>query len=196
MANRKQTYQYKKDNSILANQEDEYKLSVKEYYRLYNFFVTYSCCGNQSMKKRELVDYGWDGYATKPDEQMTDEKHYLKDAVLSIIDLSDKSHFIFTDEDNLRECYEKLALTDGILPEFDTERGVISRTNESNQFLKLCYRIRDGFAHGKFLLKLNSNNEKMIIIQDDDSKNVTARIVIKLDTLIRIITIVDKNNLI
>ena len=56
MARNKQTYQYHKDKSILAHQSDDYEISVDEYYLLYSFFVTYSCCGNQSGKKRTFSE--------------------------------------------------------------------------------------------------------------------------------------------
>lgn len=46
------------------------------------------------------------------------------------------------------------------------------------------------------MLKYSSNNEKMIVFQDDNSDNVTARMVIKLQTLIDLIFAIDKNKLI
>lgn len=101
-----------------------------------------------------------------------------------------------TDKSNLADLFKKCNLLDGALSDCDTERAVISNTNESNKYLKLFYRIRDGFAHGKFLLKYSSNHKKMVIIQDDDTKNVTARIVIKLSTLLSVIETVDINNII
>lgn len=51
MVNEKQTYQYKSDDSILFGLNDDYSLSIVEVYRLYTFYVTYSMCGSQSMKK-------------------------------------------------------------------------------------------------------------------------------------------------
>lgn len=198
MAKSTQTYPYRKNASILHNQMDDYSLSESEFYRIYSFFVTYSCCGNQSMKKRCFADYGWNCFArqyfgkTKPDKSI-----YLKDNLSEIINLDDNAHFVFTtDSDNVASCFQRIDLMDGPLTDTQTERAVITRTYESNRYLKLFYRIRDGFAHGKFILKLNKNNEKMIIIQDDDGHNVTGRIVIKLHTLLEMVSIIDKNNLI
>ena len=85
---------------------------------------------------------------------------------------------------------------DGILTDYDVERCVIGQTSENNKYLKLFYRIRDGFAHGKFLLKRSSTNEKMVIIQDDNGKNVTARMVIKLSTLLHFVSCIDLNKVI
>ncbi|MDE5737837.1 MAG: hypothetical protein K2H93_05665 [Oscillospiraceae bacterium] len=197
MAKSTQTYPYKITDSILYNLTDEYELSISEYFILYSFFVTYSCCGKQSGKKRTFKEYGWDKFARLNFGKIeADKTIYLKDNLNEIINLDDRTHFIFTtDNDDVRQCFQQINLCDGQLSDIHTERAVITRTSESSRYLKLFYRIRDGFAHGKFVLKLNDDNEKMIIIQDDDGHNVTGRIVIKLNTLIEMIKIIDKNNL-
>ena len=63
-----------------------------------------------------------------------------------------------------------------------------------NSLLTSFHRVRDGFAHGKFLPRNASTGEKMVIIQDNDSNNVTARIVIKLYTLLSFVDVIDINN--
>ncbi len=55
----KQTYKYINKNSIVVQNKDEYSLTKDEYYKIHSFFVTYSMCGNQSLKKRSFKDYGW-----------------------------------------------------------------------------------------------------------------------------------------
>lgn len=196
MVKKKQTYKYIEDRSIVYGETDEYKLSQEEYYQLYSFFVTYSLCKHQSAKQRQYVDYGWPKFARKIHEKTPNPQVYLKDCLTSVIDIDDKKHFVFTDEDNLAECFEKLNLQDGRITDLLTERAVIAKTSENNKFFKLFYRIRDGLAHGKFSLRLNENEEKVIVIQDNDRHNVTARIVLKLQTLLDIIDAVDKNGLI
>ena len=121
----------------------------------------------------------------------------MKDALTQIIDLDDQNYFVFTnDGDDICQCFVEINLSDGRLNDFDTERCVCTRNSERNRFLNLFYRVRDGFAHGKFLLKYGANNCKVVVIQDDDSHSVTARIVIKLDTLLRIVDVVDRDNII
>lgn len=178
----KQTYKYICKDSIVYNAKDEYELTQEEYFLLYSFFVTYSMCGVQSAKKRTLIDYGWS-------KKNLSENKGLKKSLEKVINLNEEK-FIFTDKDDLKEEFEKNQLTDGKLLDYKTERCVIAKTNESNKYLKLFYRIRDGLAHGKFYLK-KEQNEKMVIIQDDNGSNVTARIVIKLVTLLNIISAVD-----
>ncbi len=197
MARSTQTYPYRIADSILQNQTDDYTLSIPEYYLLHSFFVTYSCCGKQSGKKRSFSDYGWTSFS-RPNfgNSVPNKAVYLKDNLSEIIDLDDRNHFIFTtDSDDIGICFKQINLCDGQLTDVHTERAVITRSTESNRYLKLFYRIRDGFAHGKFILKINSHNEKMVIFQDDDGHNVTGRIVIKLDTLIKIIKVIDRNNM-
>lgn len=179
----KQTYRFLRENSIIYNLPDEYSLTYAEYHSLYAFFVTYSMCKGQSNKCRNCTDYGW------PDA--TFYKSGLQKSLERILKLNKNSNFIFTDQDDLKEQFEKLNLQDGVPEDICTERAVIGHTNENSQYLKLFYRIRNGLAHGKFSLRFNSQGEKMVVIQDDDHNNVTARIVIKLKTLLDFITVTD-----
>ena len=181
----KQKYQYKRENSILGSCIDEYKLSEEEFCKLYSFYVTYSMCGSQSAKKRTFIDYGW------PDNAIS--KTELGEKLKSVLKLSYNKKFVFTDKDNLAEQFHLLELDDGELINLDQERAVISKTSENNNYLKLFYRIRYGLAHGKFRLLFSSSGERMVIIQDDNTNNVTARIVIKLSTLLLYIDVIDVN---
>lgn len=181
----KQKYQYKRENSILGSCIDEYKLSEEEFCKLYSFYVTYSMCGSQSAKKRTFIDYGW------PDNAIS--KTELGEKLKSVLKLSYNKKFVFTDKDNLAEQFHLLELDDGELINLDQERAVISKTSENNNYLKLFYRIRNGLAHGKFRLLFSSSGERMVIIQDDNTNNVTARIVIKLSTLLLYIDVIDVN---
>lgn len=183
-----QKYQYKIADSILGKMQDEYALSENEYYCIYSFFVTYSMCGSQSAKKRTFSDYGWSVENVK--------NTTLGSALENVLNLNRNLDFIFTDKDELAIQFNSKNLPDGPLIDIDKERAVISKTSEPNKHLKLFYRVRDGFAHGKFILRLSSNSEKMVIIQDDNSHNVTARIVIKLNTLLNYVNAVDINGLI
>lgn len=186
MAN-KQTYQYKKENSILGDLLDEYSLTENEYYKLYSFYVTYSLCGNQSSKKKTFADYGWSSESIK--------NTALGQELKRIVDLGN-ANFVFTEQDELKEKFDELLLCDGAVTDLSFERCVIGKTNAPNKYMKLFYRVRDGFAHGKFCLRLSNNDEKMVIIQDDDTHNVTGRIVIKLSTLLSFIDAIDINHLI
>ena len=184
---KKQTYEYIKNNSIVHSQNDEYKLSKEEYYLIYSFYVTYSLCANQSQKKRCFKDYGW------PDNNIRSNE--LGRALARILDFKGNENFCFTEEDVLKEKFMDLELPDGFVENLEFERAVVGITNEKNKYLKLFYRIRDGFAHGNYVLRYSKNQTKMVVIQDNNSNNVTARIVLKLDTILHFIRAIDRNNL-
>ncbi len=185
----RQTYKYKKDKSILEGLRDEYELTENEYYKLYSFFVTYSLCENQSRKRKTFTDYGWSNNQLKSTSK---DGVVLENILKGIIDLT-KSNFVFTDENDLKKQFDSLNLQDAALTDYDNERMVISKTNAGNKYLKLFYRIRNGLAHGKFILKKSSAGEKMFVMQDDDTRNVTARIVVKLSTLLKFVDEIDKS---
>lgn len=186
MSKSQQTYQYKKGESILGDLHDDYQLTQEEFYKLYSFYVTFSMCGNQSAKKRTFIDYGWESETIK-------NSPGLENALARVINFRDNDSFVFTDKNDLGDQFMRNDLTDGELTNIEDERAVIGKT-EGNRYLKLFYRVRDGFAHGKHVLRETSTREKMVIIQDDNGHNVTARIVIKLSTLLRFVEVIDINN--
>lgn len=188
MAKDKQTYKYKKEESIVDPSRDEYSLSEHDYYLLYSFFVTYSLCGTQSRKKRTLNEYGWSS------ESFTQSG--LKKELEKTLKFDANKNFCFTEEDDLADRFKENDLLNGPLANVDVERAVISKTQGDNKYLKLFYRIRDGFAHGSFSLRLNTSGEKMIVIQDQDKSNVSARLVMKLSTLLQFIYTIDRNHLV
>ena len=191
---KKQTYLYIKEKSIIYGVCDDYNLTLDEYYKLYSFFVTYSLCGSQSWKKRSFSDYGWEteNISERLNGHTVDTP--LGSCLKSVF-LFD-NNFSFSETDNLDELFRKQNLEDGPITNVNVERAVIGKTPENNKYTKFFYRIRDGLAHGKFVLKYSSSDEKMIVIQDDNSHSITARIVVKLSTLLDIINNIDLTNLI
>ena len=180
---KKTTYKYKCEESIINGLEDQYELSEYEYNKLYKFFVTYSMCENQSDKKRTLADYGWASTV-----KYSEIKKELKEKINFNIE-----NFVFRDEGGLKDvCTENNLIINKVA--LDSERGVIGKTAGQNKLLKLFHRIRNVFSHGRFVMRL-SGKDRYVIMEDKDSHNVTARIVIKLDTLIGIIDTIDINHL-
>lgn len=180
---KKQTYKYVKQKSILYNVSSDYCLSQNEYYKLYSFYVTYSLCEGLSWQKKNLEFYGWN---------KKKQEGFSKD-IKSIIDFKQQS-IIFTEENDLGIRFSEQQLLDCPI-NYETERGVIGITTGKNEFHKFIRHIRNIFAHGGFALKYNSSKEKMIIMQDHDQYNVTARIVLKLSRLLQIIDFIDKKNI-
>ena len=181
----KLTHKYEKEKSILHEfiGKDEYELSVDEYYTLYSFFVTYSAANWQSLKGKDFKFYNW----------------HANDLTKKVKDFFDiyNENFFRTEIVNLTEDYNNLDLADGRLKNILPERFVVCENRGGNKYIKLFAKIRNCLAHGKYALIYSSNDdkrEKMIIMQDDYKNNVTARIVLKLETLLKLIHIIDKNN--
>lgn len=184
----KQTYKYRKDDSIVDATADVYSLTDDEYNQLHLFYVTYSMCKGQSGKARTPIDYGWENNEYK--------ESGLIEAWRDVLKLQRNGIFAFTDKNNLRACFAALELEDGILQSVDVERGVIGKTAEANQYLKLFHHVRNVLAHGNYSLRLSGSGEKMVVMQDNAKSNVTARFVLKLQTLLDFISATDRNGLI
>lgn len=145
-------------------------------------------CGNQSAKKRTFRNYGWES------EEIINTE--LGKVLKQVINLGTEN-FVFTEKNELKEKFNSLSLNDGLVADLSFERCVIGKTTTvNNMYLKFFYRIRNGFAHGKYCLRLSEDNIKMVIIQDNDKYNVTGRIVVRLSTLLNFINEIDINNLI
>ncbi len=140
-------------------------------------------CENQSGKKRTLEDYGWES---------TVKYSEITKALKKSIGF-DIENFVFRDDGGLKDvCEENNLIINKVT--LDSERGVIGKTVGQNKLLKLFRRIRNVFSHGRFVMRL-SGKDRYVIMEDKDAHNVTARIVIKLDTLIGIVDTIDKNHL-
>ncbi|MBM7560904.1 hypothetical protein [Fusibacter tunisiensis] len=180
-----QTYKYIKNKSILIDSRPEVVLDRKVEYLLLKFFVVNTPCETTSRRAISLKEYGW--------KEKYNSKYGLQKRLDAIIDFN-SGNYIFTDEDDLLDRFEENKLMDNMLEDIIAERFVIGKTPGSNNLLKLLRHIRNCFAHGKYLVVNNSIDQHMMIMQDDDTHNVTARIVIKVDTLIGLIKTIDRNN--
>lgn len=181
----KPTYKYYIQNAMTYDHFDEYVFLDDEYNLLHKFFITYSMAKDQSSKIKTCLDYGWSS------EKIT-ESEFFPD-LRAILPLYRNKNFIFIKKGNLKEEYERLGLFDRKITEIDTERGVFIVSNQDNNYLTFFQKIRNGLAHGNYKLIYSKQNKKMIIIQDNNSYNVTARIVIELKTLLDIASLIDKN---
>jgi hypothetical protein len=150
--------------------------------------------GNQSRKKRTIEDYGWfkkDGHKVN-----SIVNSGLKTELQHILSIESNPHFIFTDNENFSQRLPDVMLDDKVLGDKSTERAAIVETsNVDNKYFQLFYRIRNGLAHGNFALSLDPNGERMVVIQDNDRYSVTARIIIRMKTILKFIDIIDRNNL-
>lgn len=186
-----QKYDYVKYKSILYGLKDEYTLTKEEYYLIHVFFVTNCMVNDFTSKSRDFKIYGWK-------DNNTNHKP-LSDTLEKVLPIKNNTSYIVTRENNLKELFSKFNLTDYPLSDLTTERFVITpedKTKNDNSYLILFLRIRNGLAHGNYKLVYSKFSEKMVIIQNRNKNNVTARIVLKLSTIINLIKAIDKNRLI
>ena len=81
--------------------------------------------------------------------------------------------------------------------DFIREIGVMTNCTD-NHYYSLFSHIRNCLAHGRFVLKKNKNKERILILEDKTpgkGGKITARIIIKLNTIFKIISIIDKNDI-
>ena len=184
---KKQTFRYTKEDSILNGFEDEYIPSDGEWKILYTFYVTYCMSNNKSFKGKNYKDYGW--------KSETLNKSGVKPKLEKILKINKNEFFVFLkdDEDDLKTSFTELDLIHPI-SNWNKERAVIGKPMANNNYETFFDKIRNCLAHGGFIFKYNDSNEAMLIMEDHDSHNVTARIVIKLTTLLNIAKTINENN--
>lgn len=185
-----QEFEYREEWSIIHGLKDQFELSNDEYHILYSFYVEHSMYDDQSCRKRTWIDYGWSSNKTIANG--------AKDELCKVLQLYSNEDFIFTKEDDLDTQFVMCELENGTIHNIDKERGVFAIASESileSYFIILFSRVRNCLAHGEFVLQINTQNEKMVVMQNHYNGNVKSRCVLKLNTLLTLARTVDKSGL-
>ena len=183
----------KTSKSILTDLEDEYKFTTDEYIILHLFYITHCMSNSASNKCKSLIDYGW----TKNNIVDSGAKNELQ----KIFDIENTSQFDISGDNKSEKSLDALKNKYNLLPskldkDFIQEKGFIESNKNDNGYVCLFKHIRNCLAHGRYKLVYSKDNVKMVIMEDKNSDNkITARLVLKLDTLIGFIHTIDKNNL-
>lgn len=168
----------------IINQLSNTYLSKDEYYLLYNFFVTYSLCENLSLSKRKLQAYGFNNI--KRVERTLKELINFDSPYVYILDKDSVT--------NIDLCNNYL--NDYNLTDLSFERATfIELKKETNKYFQLFHHIRNSLAHGSFAV-VEENNEKYLIMQSNEGISIKSRMIFKLSTIIKIIEVIDQNQLI
>lgn len=167
------------------NVQNEIEFTDYEYYILYNFFVTYSLCNNQSKKQRKLSDYG------------CKKNKVFKEGIKNNIVFEKGTFDVSKNETLVSVELVNYDLTDNKIFDLTWERGLFAYIDNENDPLNIMfYYIRNSLAHGDYVIKRNNSNEKVLIMQSSLGKSIRARTVIKLETILNIIKIIDNNKII
>lgn len=179
-------YKYVKEKSLLFNVKNDYELSEDEYFLIHAFYLTFTPVSSESDMSLSYIDYGWNSNSYVDNG--------IKTRITKLFNIDDKKVFVVASKENsLRQIYEMLNLNDNE-KDYSFERIGLSNSKGSNHFEKLLILVRNCLAHGAYRLKY-CENIKMVIMQDRKDSNVTGRAIIKLTTLLSIVELVDKNNL-
>lgn len=154
------------------------------------FYVINTPCTDLSSSGLPLSYYGWGNDVWK--------KGKLKAALFDIAGLSiDKSsdvdkvktrRFCVAHKTNeMKVCCKSTDLSKGFHKKRDIERIAMYK-GKYNEFLSICYHIRNAFAHGRLAMyDYNDGNDIIFVLEDGVKKNgefqVRSRMILKKSTL-------------
>lgn len=175
--------------SILNGEYHQSVLSNDTMGDILRFYVLNTPCQGLSYQTRPFSSYGWEGDVRynglgKALDDALDAKH----GQFLFPKYPNRGYKVSTNDTvcaNLDYLFRITSLTDGIVQDPLIERGASCATNESNTWLRVFRHIRNCLAHGRFKAVTSGNStEPILIMEDRDKSNITARIVIKAKTLV------------
>lgn len=163
--------------------------------KLVLFYVIYTPCTDLSSSSISMKRYGWDS-----DNVWRDQK--LKNELFEVAGLVRNDTFISVKTiDMMKEACQKANMTRSFCKNRQKERIVIYKPSKYNEFLAICYHIRNAFAHGRLAVhSIKNSADIMFVLEDGLNYNgkfqVRSRMILKKSTLLRWIEIIDKKKLI
>lgn len=163
----------------------------EEYKRILQFYVVNTPCEKLSTSSLPLSHYGWGSKVWKNDE--------LKKKLFEVAGLCRETTFVVAKTlEEMKSSFEKTSLKKHFHSDRDTERVAVYKSNY-NEFLAICYHIRNSLAHGRFQMYTNSSNEVVFAMEDGikqrDKFEVRSRMILKKSTLIKWIDILERNDM-
>lgn len=161
---------------------------------IWDFYVTHAISGG-SGQERSVVDYGW----TKDDKKSTGYPA-IERAMLGVANITDKICFIRAktckdtlsamdlDGDLICASHERAVLLQNYTLSIDENENVQFSGGGKNRLNCLFRHIRNALAHGNTYFFDNG----MVLLEDKDSSKITAEILIKQQSLLDWISVVDK----
>lgn len=146
------------------------------------FFVINTPCTDLSSSSISLNEYGWDKDIWKNEK--------LKKALFQVAEIERGSTFVVAHNTNeMKSACEKALLKKNFHRNRDRERIAIFK-GRYNEFLSICYHIRNAFAHGRLAMYDFENGKDIVFVLEDGIKKngefqVRSRMVLKKSTLIK-----------
>lgn len=128
------------------------------------FFVINTPCTDLSSSSIELSNYGWGKNIWKNEK--------LKKALFQIARIERGSTFVVAQKTSeMKSVCEKASLKKNFHKSRDIERIAIFK-GRYNEFLSICYHIRNSFAHGRLAMyDCKNGNDIMFVLEDGVKKN-------------------------
>ena len=142
------------------------------------FYVINTPCDDLSSSGIKLTEYGWGKDVWKNDR--------LKNYLFSIAGLERNSSFA-SKTDEMKAICEKTSLKKDFHKNRGKERIAIYK-GRYNEFLSICYHIRNAFAHGRLAMYGYKNGSDIVFALEDGVKKkgkfeVRSRMILKKSTL-------------
>lgn len=158
------------------------------------FYVINTPCTDLSSSSISILSYGWKKDVWK--------KGKLKEALFDVAKLIPQKTFISAKKtDEMKVACRKAKLTEGFYKNRNEERIAIYKPSRYNEFLAICYHIRNSFAHGRLAMHAIKGNptDIMFVLEDGVPYNgqfqVRSRMLLKRSTLLTWMKIIQKGKL-
>lgn len=178
------TYSTIKHASILVGDYSEVALPDDLLGELLRFYVLHTPCERSSAHARSFCYYGW----------TNDVRRNGLGAALDGARTVPGGEFLFPKSQPVSEngegadlgyFYNRVSLGDGRVSDLTLERGAACNTYESNVWLRIFRHVRNCLAHGGFVaVGLDDGKGDVLVMEDHDNHNYTARMVIRVQTLV------------
>lgn len=166
------------------NIEDGY-FSSENTKKIWSFYVLETPVVGLSARSKDLKSHGWN----KPWNKNYYLNKQLKEISTNIELMSSTDKY-----DKMDEALEKVKLLDNFPSDLGYERiGIYN--NKKNQFISTFYHIRNSLAHGRFDVRMTSEEKVRVyifedVIKDKDGFKISARMILREDTLISWINLI------
>lgn len=166
----------------------------KEFYEIILFFVIHSPCPGQSWKGITLAERGW-----KPKPWASPK--YLKEKLDKVVFGKEKRLLKMTQsKEEISNELDLFDLKQDFYLHLARQRmlySIVNNTECKNEYMSLFYHTRNALAHGRFAMYPIKSGDIIFVMEDgkqigketDDSFEVTARIVIRKSSLLKIIAL-------
>lgn len=154
------------------------------------FYVIHTICTDLSANGIEITRYGWSKNVWRTEK--------LKKYLYNICNFKKNVNFYKAScQQDMKNACEVCNLKKDFSRNIDEERVAFVKVKNYNEILSLFYHIRNSLAHGRIAIKENKKKQIIYILEDGKKSNgrfiVTARMILKEDTLLTWIKII-KNN--